>query len=70
MIINLNKSRAGMFELLQAVVVRSVHNPEQSPGLEGDTPSVDVLDQLPEHVWLKLFNNQSLVFLNLILKEE
>ena len=67
LIVNLDKPGASMFELLQAVVVRSVHDPEQSPGLQSDTPGVDVLDQLPEHVWLKLFNNQSLVFLNLIL---
>ena len=56
-----------MFELVQAVVVGGVHYPEQRPGLEGDTAGVDVLDQLPEHVRLKLLDNDRLMLLNLVL---
>ena len=59
-----------MFEFLQPIIVCSIHDPEQCPGLQSDTPRVDVLYQLAEHVRLKLFNYQSLVFLYLILKEQ
>ena len=52
-----------MFQLVQAVVVSSVHHPQQGPGLEGQTAGVDVLDQLPEHVRLELLDDHGLVLL-------
>ena len=53
-----------MFELLQPVVVSRVHHPQQGAGLEGQTASVDVLDQLPEHVRLELLDDHGLVLLD------
>ena len=52
-----------MLQLVQPVVVSSVHHPQQGPGLEGETPGVDVLDQLPEHVRLELLDDHGLVLL-------
>ena len=75
-----------MLQLVQPVVVRSVHHPEQRParvtyhlllrnthcctlpGLQRDAAGVDVLYQLPEHVWLELLDDERLVLLVLALK--
>ena len=52
-----------MFQLVQPVVVGSVHDPQQCPGLQGQTAGVDVLDQLPEDVRLELLDDHGLVLL-------
>ena len=36
---------------------------QQCPWLQGDTPSVDIFYQLPEHIWLKLLDYHCLVLL-------
>ena len=60
---DLYEAGAGVFELLQPVVVSRVHHPQQGAGLEGQTARVDVLDQLPEHVRLELLDDHGLVLL-------
>ena len=42
LLFNLYEARAGVFQLLQTVVVGSVHDAQQRPGLEGDAPGVYV----------------------------
>ena len=76
---DLDEARAGTLQLIQPIVVSSIHHtwktmtkvpslnrkiPTQlCPWLQGDTPSVDVFYQLPEHIRLKLLNNHCLVLL-------
>ena len=47
----------------------SIHDAQEGPGLQGDTPGVDVLDQLPEDVRLELLYDHGLVLLHRRLRE-
>ena len=67
---HLYEARAGVFEFLQTVVVSSVHDAQQGPGLEGDAAGVDVLNELSEDVRLELLDNHGLVFFHATLEEE
>lgn len=54
-------TRASQF--LEPVVIGCIHDAQQCSRLQSDAPSVDVFDELAEHVRLKLFDYQGLVLL-------
>lgn len=53
----LNEAGAGPPQFFKPVVVARIHDAQQRARLQTHLSGVDVLDELSEHVRLKLFNN-------------